>query len=341
MRRSWLDWPALLACGMLFVCDSSTLAGDVPGVDVPGVDVPAKLPTDLTEEATPLDEAVRNLPAPSNIMPVKATLDRIHVLEPGSSDRHTLKAAQDALPLSRLTPAGRRRADSLLSNISMFRAMPAVRIEVDHEAYRYFVEHPDVAVSIWRALEVSKCQLWQTGPDSYETDVGDGSVGVIEVLYRSDRDHVVIGEGEFKSPLLPKPIRAAGLLHLHTDYVTRADGQTEAICRGNLFVTFPSQTVETAARVISPMTNMVIDRNFEEISLFAHMMTLAMRTQPGWIEGVARQLDGVLERRRGELLQVAARAYVTHKKRELALEGVTPTAEAIAPPVRRDAPVRR
>jgi len=336
MRRSWLDWPALLACGVLFACDATALAGDAPDVDVP-----AKLPTEVLDKATPLDEVAGGRRASSKIMPVKATLDRIQVLEPGSSDRETLKAAKAALPLNRLTPAGRRRADGILTNLSMFRAMPAVRIEVDHDAYRYFVEHPDVAVSIWRALDVSKCQLWQTGPDSYETDVGDGSVGVIDVLYRSDRDHLVIGEGEFKSPLLPKPIRAAGLLHLHTEYVTRVDGQPEAICRGNLFVTFPSQTVETAAKVISPMTNIVIDRNFEEISLFAHMMTLAMQTQPGWVENVAQQLDGILERRRGELLQIAARAYVTHKKRELALDGVPPNPAAIAPPVRSDGSVRR
>jgi hypothetical protein len=335
MRRSWLAGPAWLACGVLFACDSSTWAGDAPDVAAP-----AKLPTEVTAEATPLDEAPTE-PVSTKIMPVKATLDRIQVLEAGSSDRDTLKAAKAALPLNRLTPTGRRRAEGILSNLSMFRAMPAVRIEVDHEAYRYFVEHPDVAVSIWRALDVSKCQLWQTGPDSYETDIGDGSVGILDVLYRGDRDHLVIGEGEFKSPLLPKPIRAAGLLHLHTEYVTRVDGQTEAICRGNLFVTFPSQTVETAAKVISPMTNMVIDRNFEEISLFAHMMTLAMRTQPGWVEGIAGPLDGILERRRGEFLQVAARAYVANKKRELALEGIPPSPAAIAPPVRSDAPIRR
>lgn len=336
MRRSWLVGPAWLACGVLFACDLSATAGDAPDADMP-----AKLPNEVTAEATPLDEIPLSRPEPAKIMPVKATLDRIHILEPGSSDRETLKAAKAALPLGRLTPAGRRRAENILSNLSMFRAMPAVRIEVDHEAYRYFVEHPDVAVSIWRALDVSKCQLWQTGPNSYETDVGDGSVGVIDVLYRSDRDHLVIGEGEFKSPLLPKPIRASGLLHLHTEYVTNAGGETEAVCRGNLFVTFPSQTVETAAKVISPMTNVVIDRNFEEISLFAHMMTLAMRTQPGWVEGIANQLDGILERRRGELLQVAARAYVAYKKRELALEGIPPTPAAISPPVRMNAPVRR
>lgn len=328
MRRSWLGRPAMLACSVMLTWPSSGTSGDLPAA----VAMPA-VTSKSDSVVTPLNDPAIAA-ASTKIVPVRATLDRIQVLQPGASDRQSMIDAKAALPLNQLTPAGRRRAESVLANLSMFRAMPATRVEVDHEAYRYLVEHPDVAVSIWRALDVSKCQLWQTGPNSYETDVGDGSTGVIDVLYRSDNDHVVIGEGQFKSPLLVKPIRATGLLHLHTDYVLRADGETETICRGNLFVTFPSQTVETAAKVISPMTNMVIDRNFEEISLFAHMMSLAMRTQPGWVETIARQLDGVLERRRTELLQVAARAYVAQKKRELSLDGGEVLPESARPPVR-------
>jgi hypothetical protein len=128
-----------------------------------------------------------------------------------------------------------------------------------------------------------------------------------------------------------KPIRANALLHVRTEYLTSPNGKTETICRGTLFVAFPSQTVETAAKVISPVTNMVIDRNFEEIGLFAHMMTLAMRNQPGWVENLAGQLDGVLDRRRPELLEVTARAYVAHRKREMAREGMPMSVESIAP----------
>ncbi len=266
--------------------------------------------------------------------PIRASLDRIDVLEAGTSDRKALKEAKAALPLNRLTPKGREQAEAVLGEAGMFRQMPTLRLDVDHDAYRYFVEHPDVAVSIWRALGASKCQLWQTGPDSYETDVGDGSTGAIDVLLRSDTDHVVIGYGEFKSPLLVKPIKATALLHLRTDYVTRPNGGSEAVCRGSLFVMFPSATVETAAKVISPMTNKIIDRNFEEIGLFAHMMSEGMQGQPGWVEDLAGRLDGILERRRGELLQVTAKVYVTRKKLELAREGRPVTAEAIAPPIR-------
>lgn len=283
-------------------------------------------------QAVPQRASIPGLPEANG--PVRASLERIDVLEAGTSDRKALQAAKAAVPLSRLSPEGRRRAGEVLGGLSMFRQMPTLRLDVDHDSYRYFVEHPDVAVSIWRALGASKCQLWQTGPDAYETDVGDGSTGAIDVLLRGENDHLVIGEGEFKSPLLVRPIRATGLVHLRTEYVTRPDGGTEAICRGALFVAFPSQTVETAAKVISPMTNKIIDRNFEEIGLFAHMMSEGMRNQPGWVEDLTGRLDGILERRRSELLHVTAKVYVANRKRELAREGRPVTAEAIAPPIR-------
>jgi hypothetical protein len=309
-------------CGVLAACAG---AGATEAAN-------AAAPAQTSEEATPRRTTFPVMPEANG--PIRASLERIDVLETGTSDRKALKAAKAAVPLNRLSPGDRRRAEAVLSDLSMFRKMPTLRLDVDHDAYRYFVEHPDVAVSIWRALGASKCQLWQTGPDAYETDVGDGSTGAIDVLLRGEKDHLVIGEGEFKSPLLVKPIRATGLVHLRTEYVIRPDGGTEAICRGALFVAFPSQTVETAAKVISPVTNKIIDRNFEEIGLFAHMMSEGMQSQPGWVEDLAGRLDGILERRRSELLQVTAKAYVTNKKRELVREGRPVTAEAIAPPIR-------
>jgi hypothetical protein len=329
MRRPGLAGTVLLGLGFLAICGGNATAVEAAGHPLSGPTAPPR----AVQSGSPGYRAAA--PAQPGA-PIRASLDRIEILEPGASDRGTLRAAKSALPLGRLTPQGRRRAEMVLSNLSMFRSMPTVKIDVDHDSYRYFVEHPDVAVSIWRVLGVSKCQLWQTGPDAYETDVGDGSTGIIDVLLRSERDHIVVGEGRFKSPLLAKPIRANALLHLRTEYVTHPDGGTEAICRGALFVAFPSQTVETAAKVISPVTNMVIDRNFEEVGLFAHMMSLAMRNRPGWVESIAGQLDGVLEKRKLELIEVTARAHAATRQRTG--ESVPVSAEELAVPLPSGAP---
>ncbi|GIT30470.1 MAG: hypothetical protein Ct9H300mP1_25160 [Planctomycetaceae bacterium] len=42
-----------------------------------------------------------------------------------------------------------------------------------------------------------------------------------------------------------------------------------------LFLAFPQQSVRNVAKLISPVTNMIADRNFRDISLFLRMMQVA------------------------------------------------------------------
>lgn len=319
MGMSCQKLPILLGCGLLTASLGVISAGE-----------PA-LPRDEGGEITFAVMTTDTLPGHSESLVLASADDgtygrrgKIHVLSEGTSDDEARLAAISRLPLSKMTRQGRARVEAVLGNLSMFRAMPTIRFPVDHDAYRFFISHPDVAVSTWRALDVSQIQLWQTGPDSYETEIGNGSFGVLDVVLRGPNDQVVIGQGKFKSPLLLKPIEAVGVLHLQTRFITRADGTTETICHANLFVSFPSRTVETAAKVISPLTNMVIDRNFQECGLYAYVMTEAMRNRPGWTEQLAGDLDGILESSRREFLQVTATAYVKHRQRELVRQGKLP-----------------
>jgi len=134
---------------------------------------------------------------------------------------------------------------------------------------------------------------------------------------------IVLCEGVYKSPFLAKPINATALLHIETMYERRADQKTYVRHGGHLFVNFPSQTVDTAAKIVSPVSNLIIDRNFHEVSLFLHMMSLAMARQPGWVEHIAGKLEGVLEIRKGQLLDVTAKVYVGTHKRDPAAAGVS------------------
>lgn len=320
MRLTHWAQPALLGCGALAFFAAAT---PLPAEELAPA-TPAKLVLPADEQLTPITSDVT--PETRDIVKSNQSIalashaatspTAVQVLQKGTSDRAAMSAAIAQVPLAQMTPANRERARRVMDNVSMFRSMPTIRIPVDHDVYQFFVDHPDVAVSTWRALDVSQCQLWQTGPASFEADLGDGSFGVVDVLHKTPGDVVIIGDGEFKSPLLSSPIKAVGVMHLKTKYVTLKDGKTETISHATLFVNFPSQTIETAAKIISPFTNMVIDRNFQEVGLYAHMMTQAMRNQPGWIEMVAGQLDGILERNRTGLMEVTARAYVAQLKRE-------------------------
>ena len=243
--------------------------------------------------------------------------DPIQVLRKGTSSGAARKAAATRIPLAHMTPEDRERAEAILHEISLFRELPLLNFDCEPAVYRFFTTHPDVAVSIWQVLRISQFQMWQTGPNEYEADAGDGTVGTIDVLYRGQHEQVILCKGALSSPLLPQNIQANALMHLRSSFAPGPDGRPRVTSHLCLFVSFPSQTVETAAKIISPLGNAIIDRNFSEVSLFVCMMSLAMQRQPGWVEQLSDRLENVLEIRKSQLVKLTAETYASARRREI------------------------
>jgi len=256
----------------------------------------------------------------------EALKTRVKTVKRGTSQRAARKQSLKVLPLAAMEPEHRKKAENVIGSLSLYRELPTLNVEVKPEVYQFFVQHPDVAVSIWRVMKISGFQMWQTGPNEYEADTGDGTIGLIDVLYRSEHDNVIYCEGTYKSPFLIKPIAAKSVLHLQTNFAENAEGKEIATHRLHMYVSFPSQKVETVAKVISPVSNQIVDLNFVEISLFLNMMSVAMSRQTAWVEVVAQRMDGVLKTRKHQLLEVMSKVYREELNKELEVAETTASA---------------
>ena len=253
-------------------------------------------------------------PPPAQNQP---TAIKVDVVTPGNSSSASRKKAIADIPVEKVAADFRPKVDEVLKSVSLFRRMPTLSFASDPDVYHFFITHPDVAVSIWRVMEISSFEMWQVGALSYEADSHDGSLGAIEVLHSSPERHLVLCEGSFKSPILPKPIKARALLHLQPTFRKGDDGQTIVTHTIDLFVSFPSQPVDITAKLISPVSHAMADRNFREVSTWCAMMNMAMCQQPGWIEQLAQKMEGVLDVRRNQFLKLAAQTFVENRKRLL------------------------
>jgi len=204
----------------------------------------------------------------------------------------------------------------------MFRRLPQIDFDAEPEVYSWFTKNPEVAVGIWRVLKISEFELTPTGSNVWHGQAQDGSQGRIEILHRTDNSQLLLCQGEYRTPLLPRPIQAVALMHLQTRFSRRESGEGHLTHGLDLFVAFPSQTVETVARMISPVSNMIADRNFRELSLFVRFMSVAMQRQPGWVEQVATRLNGIAPAQKEEMLNMSARIFIANRKRTLHSKGV-------------------
>jgi|GEM_PF-918073 len=238
----------------------------------------------------------------------------------GRSDRRLKKQSIQQIPTRNMSASSRRRVAKVLDECAQYRRLPELHYVVEPTMYEYLIEHPDVAVSTWRAMEISKVQMWQTGPEEFEASAPDGSLGKATLLYRDRSQCLMMCDGTYSSPLLPKSITAAGLLWLRYDYSPDSNGQMMVRQRLDVFVSFPSATARAMAALASPITNMMLDRNAFEISLYARMMSQAVESDPAWVEDIASRLEGVLPQRRKELASLA-RPVETSRDRTAAGSG--------------------
>jgi hypothetical protein len=256
------------------------------------------------------------------------------IVDPGTSSGAVKKQAIAEARFQRLPAAARQKTQAVLQNTSLFRRLPTISFEVDRNVYAYFLKNPNIAVSSWRALGISKFALSEVRPQVYTADAGDGSTGTIEVLYSSPEDTLIFCEGAFKSPLLPKPIVAKAVMRLRAKFQKEADGRIMATHWADVFVELPSQTVETVAKIISPISNAIADRNFKQLTFYAHMMTVAMARQPGWVEAMVDRMSDLTPAQREEFLRVSAASYIAARQREAHQNGQPLSLEDVLAPLK-------
>lgn len=276
----------------------------------------------------------------SRELPPESDDEHVRTIRDGTSSQSARRAAAAAMPLDKLASEDRRTVRAILRRVSLFRSLPTLFFHVNPEVYRYFLSRPEAAVSIWRAMEVSKVRIEQTGAATYRTADGKGTSGEIRIVYRDDEEIVALCEGVYQNSLLVQPIRARAVLHLQAGFAETEDGTPYVAHRACLYVAFPSQAVDAAARLFAPVSNLILDRNFQEVSLFAHMMTIAMARQPGWVEYIVHRMDEVPASCKQELLDLTAQVYVAAYRRELADRGPLsgPALRPLLPPVHESAP---
>ncbi|MFN8710406.1 MAG: hypothetical protein ACK50J_27350, partial [Planctomyces sp.] len=245
------------------------------------------------------------------------------ILSPGDSSAVAQRRATDSLPLNRMIGPNRNRAMSYLRQCNQFRHLPDLQYSADPSIYRYLIQHPDVAVSTWRVMGISKFEMWQTGPEKYEARAVDGSEGIMDVLYRDQQQCIFVCQGSYHNPLLPKSLDAGALVWIRWKFLPMSDGTFHVTQKADAFIVFESQGLSTFAKVLTPITNSLMDRNLFEVSLYVGMMSRAVREEPEWVIDVARQMDGVMPQRSNELIAIARQNRPTSRAEALRGRGAS------------------
>lgn len=213
------------------------------------------------------------------------------------------------LPLDQLSPQARWKIDTILDDYSLHRRLPTEVFRSDPDVYLFLVNEPQVTVAVWRALGISelKLQVHPENPNLFIGNDGKGTQGTCEYLYRSPELHVLVCEGSYRGPLVPKPIRASLLLVLRSAYFRDQSQEVYVTHQLHAFVKLDSNAAEAVAKLTDPISARMANHTFRQITAFLGAMSRWMEQQPEWAHRLADQLGDVSPAQRQQLRDLADR----------------------------------
>ena len=107
----------------------------------------------------------------------------------GTSDERAQQDARRQIDqlarTNKLSADARRKADAVLSSVTLYRRLPTQVIRCDPDLYHFMTTRPDVTVNLWQVLDLSNIRLTRTGETTFHADDSAGTVLAPVIAVRS------------------------------------------------------------------------------------------------------------------------------------------------------------
>ena len=106
-------------------------------------------------------------------------------------------------PVERVDPVWTCRLQAIVQSHTTESKVGPIRTELSESLYRHLLDHPPVTAALIRRLHLGRYQSEARGPGRFWGDDGDGTKGIVELVYEDPTSRIYFLEGTHESRLLP------------------------------------------------------------------------------------------------------------------------------------------
>ncbi len=217
-----------------------------------------------------------------------------------------MREVSKTIPWNRLSNPAKEKVQAVLSGKPIYRRLPQQSAFCEPVMYDFLLDHPDVVVAMWEKLGVTQISLKEMGrPGLYQLKESVGSVGVIEVLYKTRNYCLVYSKGSYTGPLLPRPVEGEAILVLQSTFEQDEDGDPYVVSQLDAFVNVKNFGVDMFAKLFAPMLGKIADNNFEQTVAFIGNVSEAAQSNPEVIKRLALRLETIPKEVRDDFVRTA------------------------------------
>ncbi len=125
-------------------------------------------------------------------------------------------------PVDRLDPNWTCRLQSIVGNYTTTNKLGPLRTAMSESMYLYLLDRPPLAAALISRLDLGPYKAETRGVDRYWGDDGEGTEGIVQLIYQDRTSRIYYLEGTHHSRLLPN-IRGKAVVFLRMHRVNESD----------------------------------------------------------------------------------------------------------------------
>lgn len=182
-------------------------------------------------------------------------------------------------PVDRIDAAWACRLQPIIDEFTTANKIGPIQTPLQESVYVYLLDRPPLAAALVNRLELGLYKAEQRGPGRYWGDDGEGTVGLVELVYQNPRHRLYYLEGSHHSTLLPH-LTGKAVVMLSMARVKDAAGQEAVETTLVSYTRLDNRVLAGLVSLLRPLVGRTVSRKLMKGINAVNQLGMEMRRHP-------------------------------------------------------------
>lgn len=182
-------------------------------------------------------------------------------------------------PMEHVDEASACRLHPIITNYTTANKVGPIRILLPETMYVYLLDHPPMAAALINRMDLGLYQAESRGPDRYWGSDGEGTEGLVELVYQDRTNRIYYLEGSHESRLLPH-LTGKAVVFLRMTPVKEVDGTEMMDTTMVSYTRLDNRLLSGLVSLLRPLVGGTVTRKLVKGMQTVNRLSEVMRQQP-------------------------------------------------------------
>lgn len=199
----------------------------------------------------------------------------------GRSEACTLPSNHAGLtfPAERVDPVWTCRLDAIIQSYTTVSKVGPIRTALSESIYRHLLDHPPFTAALIRRLHLGLYRSEARGPRRFWGDDGEGTKGIVELVYEDSTSRIYFLEGTHESRLLPH-VAGKVVVFLRIGVMRDADSNEATDSTLVAYTKLDNPVLSGLASLLHPLVSRVVSSRLQKGVETVDRLGVVMRQDP-------------------------------------------------------------